>query len=74
MEHTPESNPPISIWPVILALGLGLMVTGVLTSLIVSIFGVILLLVALAGWSQESRIFAMHENEPEDSKEEGSHE
>ncbi len=74
MEHTPESNPAISIWPVILALGLGLMVTGVVTSLFVSIFGVIVLLVSLAGWSQESRIFATQESEPEDAKEEGSHE
>ncbi len=73
MEHTPESNPAISIWPVILALGLGLMVTGVVTSLFVSIFGVIVLLVSLAGWSQESRIFATHESESED-EEEGSHE
>jgi len=73
MEHTPESNPPISIWPIILAFGLALMVTGVVTSLIVSIFGVILLLVALAGWSQESRIFALREGEPEE-EEEGSHE
>ncbi len=73
MEHIPESNPPISIWPVILALGLGLMVTGVVTSLFVSIFGVIVLLVSIAGWSQESRIFASHESEPEE-EEEGSHE
>ena len=74
MEHHPESTLPISIWPVILALGLGLMVTGVVTSLVVSIFGVIILLVALGGWSQESRIFAMQESEPEEAKEEGSHE
>ncbi len=70
MEHSPESNPPISIWPIILAVGLGLMVTGVVTSLIVSIFGVILLLVSLAGWSQESRIFALKESEPEEEEEE----
>ena len=73
MEHSPESNPAVSIWPIILAVGLALMVTGVVTSLIVSIFGVIILLGSLAGWSQESRIFAMQESEP-DEGEEGSHE
>ncbi len=72
MEHSPESNPPVSIWPVILAVGLALMVTGVVTSLIVSIFGVILLLGALAGWSQENRIFGIQESEP--GEEEESHE
>ncbi len=73
MEHTPETNPAISIWPIILGLGLALMVTGVVTSLIVSIFGVIMLLVALAGWSQESRIFSLRESEPEEEGE-GRHE
>ncbi len=73
MNQTPESNPAVSIWPIILAVGLSLMVTGVVTSLIVSIFGVIILLVSIAGWSQESRIFALQDSEPEE-EEEGSHE
>ena len=73
MEHPHESNQVISIWPILLALGLALMVTGVVSSLVVSIVGVILLLCSLAGWSQESRIFAMHESETEE-EEEQSHE
>ena len=73
MEHSHESNPVISIWPIILAAGLTLMVTGVVTSLVVSIVGVILLLGSLAGWSQESRIFATQESETEE-EEEQSHE
>ena len=73
MEHSPESNPPVSIWPILLAAGLTLIVTGVVSSLIVSIFGVILLLVSLAGWSQESRIFALRESNSEE-EEEQSHE
>ncbi len=73
MEHSPESNPPVSIWPIILGLGLALMVTGVVTSLIVSIVGVIVLLGSLAGWSQENRIFATQESEP-DEEEGQSHE
>lgn len=73
MEHSHESNPTISIWPILLAAGLALMVTGIVTSLVVSIVGVILLLGSLAGWSQESRIFGTHENDDEE-EEEQSHE
>jgi len=73
MEHSPESTPSISIWPIILGAGLTLMVTGVVTSLIVSIVGVIMLLGAIAGWSQEIRIFAMQESDTEE-REEQSHE
>ena len=63
MEHNSESNPPISIWPIILAGGLTLMIIGVVTSLIVSIVGVVVLLASIAGWAQESRIFSMQEDE-----------
>ncbi|HVP22078.1 MAG TPA: cytochrome c oxidase subunit 4 [Anaerolineaceae bacterium] len=63
MEQNPESNPPISIWPIILAGGLTLMIIGVVTSLIVSIVGVIVVLAGIAGWAQESRIFSMQEEE-----------
>jgi hypothetical protein len=63
MEQPTDSNPPISIWPIILAGGLTLMIIGVVTSLVVSIVGVIVLLASIAGWAQESRIFSMQEEE-----------
>ena len=63
MEHSHESNPPISIWPILLAGGLTLMIIGVVTSLIVSIVGVVVLLVSIGGWAQESRIFSMQDEE-----------
>ena len=39
------------------------MIIGVVTSLIVSIVGVIVVLAGIAGWAQESRIFSMQEEE-----------
>ena len=77
INHSSESNQPISIWPLLLAIGLTLMVSGVVTSLIVSLVGVILLLVSLVGWVQESRLFGGLADEGEesgDSESEASHE
>ena len=70
-EHSHESNPPISVWPFLLAIGITLMVSGVVTSLIVSLVGVVFLLVALGGWIQETRLFGQDEA---DSEEEAHHE
>jgi hypothetical protein len=67
--HHTESNPPISIWPIILAGGLTLMIAGVVTSIIVSIVGVVVLLVSIGGWAQESRVFSMAEEEAEEEHE-----
>jgi hypothetical protein len=55
MNSTNESNPPVSIWPIILAAGLALAIAGVVTHLVVSILGILLLLVALGGWMLENR-------------------
>ncbi len=50
--------------------GLTLMVAGVVTSLIVSIVGVVVLLVSIGGWARESRIFSMQEEEAAPQEEE----
>lgn len=73
MNHSSESNPPISFWPLLLAFGLTLMVAGVVTSLIVSLVGLLVLLAALVGWVQESRLFGLEESETE-NEDEASHE
>jgi hypothetical protein len=70
MNHLSESNPPISLWPLLLAAGLALLVSGVVSSLIVSLVGVIVLLVALIGWVQESRLFGQEE----ENEDEATHE
>ena len=66
---SPESNPPISIWPILLAVGLTALVAGVVTSLIVSLVGLVLMLVALGGWVQESRLFGLTEAASETKEE-----
>lgn len=70
MDYTPpESTPPISFWPILLAVGLTALVAGVVTSLIVSLVGLVLMLVALGGWVQESRLFGLAEAASETEEE-----
>lgn len=70
MDNTPpESDPPISLWPILLAMGLTALVAGVVTSLIVSLVGLVLMLVALGGWVQESRLFDLAEAASETEEE-----
>ena len=47
--------PPPSYWPIVLALGLLLIAVGIIFGLVISVLGVIVLLVAIAGWTQENR-------------------
>jgi cytochrome c oxidase subunit 1 len=55
-EATPEIHMPSpSFWPIVLAFGLTLIAIGVIFGLAVSLVGVIVLLVSIAGWTQENR-------------------
>jgi cytochrome c oxidase subunit 1 len=47
--------PAPSFWPIVLAGGLVLMAVGMVSTLVVSIVGVIVLFVAVAGWAMENR-------------------
>ncbi len=53
--HDEIEMPAPSFWPIVLAFGLLLMAAGVIFSLIISAVGVIILLVALVGWTLENR-------------------
>lgn len=56
--HTEEEHvhlPPSSIWPISLALGISLAGLGVVTSMPVSIVGLILMFVSIISWVQELR-------------------
>ena len=64
--HVPE--PITSIWPIILAAGIALIVIGLLASLILSLVGVVLVVFALGGWTQENRILAPFLEEDEDEE------
>jgi hypothetical protein len=50
----PAHGPRPSIWPVTLATGLGLAVTGVVTSPVLILAGAVLVLVALVGWIRQA--------------------
>jgi cytochrome c oxidase subunit 1 len=55
-EAAPEFHMPSpSFWPIVLAFGLTLIAIGVIFGLVVSLVGVIVLLVSIAGWTQENR-------------------
>ena len=57
MNEKPEIHLPApSYWPIALAFGLVLIAIGVVSSGIVSIVGVIVLLIAVAGWTMENRV------------------
>jgi cytochrome c oxidase subunit 1 len=53
--------PPPSFWPIVLAFGLTLIAIGVIFGFVISLLGVIVLLVAIAGWTQENRRIAASE-------------
>lgn len=55
-DASPEIHlPPPSFWPIVLAFGLTLIAIGIIFGLVISGLGVIVLLVAIAGWTQENR-------------------
>ncbi len=47
--------PAPSYWPIVMAFGLLLIAAGIIYSLIISAVGIIILLVALVGWTLENR-------------------
>ena len=72
MRETHVSEPITSIWPIILAAGIALIIIGLLAGLILSFVGVVLVVFALGGWTQENRTLAPYLEEDED--EEPAHE
>ena len=57
-EGTPHGDvhlPSPSIWPAVCAAGITLVLFGILTSLVLSAVGALLIALALAGWIRELR-------------------
>lgn len=54
-DHHEVHLPSPSYWPIILAFGMTLIAAGAVSSVIVSLVGVVLLLVAIVGWTWENR-------------------
>jgi len=56
MDEQPEDHlPSPSIWPIVLALGLMLIAAGVVSNILISLGGVLVMLGAIAGWTLENR-------------------
>ena len=56
MDDHPEFHlPSPSYWPIVLAFGLALIAVGVVSTIYVSIVGVVVMLVSIAGWTLENR-------------------
>lgn len=51
----PETLPQPTVWPVVMALGITLLLWGLLTNIILLGMGAILFTIALAGWIGELR-------------------
>jgi cytochrome c oxidase subunit 1 len=56
MKEQPDIHVPApSFWPVLLAGGLLLIAIGVVSTIIVSLVGALVLLAAIGGWAMENR-------------------
>jgi len=70
MEHQSETGhgaihlPSPTAWPMVLALGITLVVTGMLTSVFISILGVVLILASSVGWFRQVLPVESHEMVP----------
>ena len=63
MKEQPEIHlPSPTYWPIALAFGLALIAIGVVSTIFVSIVGVIVLLVSIAGWTLENRAAGQDEH------------
>ncbi|MBE0672746.1 MAG: cytochrome c oxidase subunit 4 [Anaerolineales bacterium] len=63
MKEKPEIHLPApSYWPITLAFGFALIAIGIVSNIVVSIAGVILMLAAIAGWTLENRAVGQGED------------
>jgi len=63
MEDHPEIHlPSPSYWPIVLAFSMALIAVGVVSTILVSILGIIVLLVAIGGWTWENRVAELEED------------
>ncbi len=55
MEEIPHHPPSTSRWPIFVALGITMIIIGIISHWLISILGVAILIFALGGWTQENR-------------------
>ena len=58
----PIPTPEPSFWPIVLAAGVVMMAAGVLWTPVVTALGLAILLIAIAGWTQENRVRSQEED------------
>jgi hypothetical protein len=58
----PIPAPEPSFWPIVLAVGVVMMAAGMLWTPVVTALGLAVLLIAIAGWTQENRVRPQEED------------
>ena len=54
-EHEAIHLPPPSIWPVVLAVGIALLLTGLIINLVMVIAGAVIVVLSIALWIRDAR-------------------
>jgi cytochrome c oxidase subunit 1 len=54
-DHPEMHQPKPSFWPIVLAFGLTVIACGVIWGIYISVIGLIILLISIAGWTLENR-------------------
>jgi hypothetical protein len=49
------SSPKYSYWPIVLAAAVAFIAIGIVWNIVISVFGLVMLLVAIVGWIWENR-------------------
>jgi hypothetical protein len=55
MEEMPHHLPATSRWPILVGLGITMIIIGIITHWLISLLGIVILIFALGGWTQENR-------------------
>lgn len=55
MEEMPHHIPSTSRWPLLTGIGISMIIIGIISHWLISILGVVILILSLAGWTQENR-------------------
>jgi multisubunit Na+/H+ antiporter MnhC subunit len=69
-----EHNPQISVWPLVMAFAITLIVIGIMATWIIALVGIAALIVAVFGWAGENRSADLAAHPVEIEHEERRHE
>ena len=69
-----EHNPQISVWPLVMAFAITLIVIGIMATWIIALVGIAALIVSVFGWAGENRSVDLAAHPVEIEHEERRHE